>query len=144
LKEQQFSVFLLKKLHQLLLGEKPYSIKDGEWALLDRQLLGVVPLTLSISVAYNVVKQKNTIGLMVTLSCMYEKPYANNKIRLKLFNLKMVTRRKSLCKCHSHPSYPTHAVMQQNHVLAGFCGLCCGKNNNFLFSYFSHLLGLAK
>jgi len=43
------------------------------------------------SVTHNVVKEKTTTGLMATLSCIYEKPYANNKVHLmkKLFNLKM-------------------------------------------------------
>ena len=66
-------------------------MKAEEWALLDRQLLGVIRLTLSRSVAYNVVKEKTTEDLMKALFGMYEKPSANNKVHLmkKLFNLKM-------------------------------------------------------
>ena len=62
-----------------------------EWALLDRQVLGVIRLTLSRFVAHNVVKEKTTIDLMKALSDMYEKLSANNKVHLrkKLFNLKM-------------------------------------------------------
>jgi hypothetical protein len=80
-----------KKLHLPLLGEKPTAMSSEEWALLDRQVLGVVRLTLSRSVAHNVVKEKTTVGLMAALSGMYEKPSANNKVHLmkKLFNLKM-------------------------------------------------------
>ena len=61
------------------------------WTLLDRQVLGVIRLTLSRSVAHNVTKEKTTKELMATLSGMYEKPSANNKVHLmkKLFNLKM-------------------------------------------------------
>ena len=39
-----------KKLHLPLLGEKPATMKDEEWALLDRQVLKVIRLTLSRSV----------------------------------------------------------------------------------------------
>ena len=31
-----------KKLHLLLLGEKPATMKDDEWTLLDRQVLGFI------------------------------------------------------------------------------------------------------
>ena len=81
-----------KKLHLPLLGEKPVTKKDDEWTLLDRQVLGVIRLTLSRSVAHNVVKEKTTSNLMKALSGMYEKSSANNKVHLmkKLFNLKMV------------------------------------------------------
>uniref|UniRef100_A0A2N9FQY2 CCHC-type domain-containing protein n=1 Tax=Fagus sylvatica TaxID=28930 RepID=A0A2N9FQY2_FAGSY len=80
-----------KKLHLPLLGKKPDKMEDAEWALLDRQVLGVIRLTLSRSVAHNVVKETTTVGLMTALSGMYEKPSANNKVHLmkKLFNLKM-------------------------------------------------------
>ena len=80
-----------KKLHLPLLGEKPETMKAEEWALLDRQILGVIRLTLSRSVAHNVVKEKTTVDLMKALSGTYEKLSANNKVHLmkKLFNLKM-------------------------------------------------------
>ena len=80
-----------RKLHLPFLGTKPEAMKVEEWALLDRQVLGVIKLTLSRSVAHNVVKQKTTTDLMKALSGMYEKQSANNKIHLmkKLFNLKM-------------------------------------------------------
>ena len=78
-------------MHLPLLGTKPEAMKAEEWALLDRQVLGVIKLTLSRSVAHNVVKEKNTTDLMKALSGMYEKPSANNKMHLmkKLFNMKM-------------------------------------------------------
>ena len=62
-----------RKLHLLLLGEKPEAMKVEEWALLDRQVLGVIKLTLSSFVAHNVVKEKTTADLMKALSGMYEK-----------------------------------------------------------------------
>ena len=81
-----------KKLHLPLLGTKPKAIKVEKWALLNRQVLGVIRLTLSRSVAHNVVKEKTTADLMKALSSMYEKPLVNNKVHLmkKLFNLKIV------------------------------------------------------
>ena len=63
-----------KKLHLLLLGEKLATMKDDERTLLDRQVPGVIKLTLSRSVAHNFVKEKTTIDLMKALSGMYEKP----------------------------------------------------------------------
>jgi hypothetical protein len=64
---------------------------DNYWALLNRKALAVIRLSLSKSIAHNVVKEKTTSGLMAALSSMYEKPSANNKVHLmkKLFNLKM-------------------------------------------------------
>ena len=53
-----------KKLHLPLLREKPEIMKTKEWPLLDRQVLGVIRLTLSRSVTHNVVKEKITANLM--------------------------------------------------------------------------------
>ena len=50
------------------LGTKPESMKAEEWVLLDRQVLGVIRLTLFRSVAHNVVKEKTTTDLMKALS----------------------------------------------------------------------------
>ena len=82
-----------KKLHLPLLGRKPNNMEEEEeWSFLDRQVLGVIRLTLTRSVAYNIMKEKITVDLMKALSSMYEKPSANKKVHLmkKLFNLKMV------------------------------------------------------
>ena len=80
-----------RKLHLPPLRTKPEAMKAEEWALLDRQVLGVIRLTLSRSIAHNVVKEKTTTDLMKALSDMYEKPSANNKVHMmkKLFNLKV-------------------------------------------------------
>ncbi|KAG6525878.1 hypothetical protein ZIOFF_015849 [Zingiber officinale] len=80
-----------KKLHLPLAGKKPESMSDGDWNLLDRQVLGVIRLTLSKNMAHNVAKETSTEGLMKVLSDMYEKPSANNWVFLmkKLFHLKM-------------------------------------------------------
>ena len=60
--------------------------------LLDKQVLSVIRLTLSRSVAHNVTKEKTTTKLMATLFGMYEKSSTNNNVHLmkKLFNLKMI------------------------------------------------------
>ena len=47
-----------RKLHLPLLGTKPEAMKAEEWAFLDRQVLGVIKLTLSRSVTHNVIKEK--------------------------------------------------------------------------------------
>ena len=80
-----------KKLHMPLLRSKLKTMKAEEWALLNRQVLGVIRLTLSRFVPHNVVKEKTTTNLMKALSGIYEKPSANNKVHLmkKLFNLKI-------------------------------------------------------
>ena len=52
-----------KKLHLPLLGTKPETMKDEDWNLLDRQVLGVIRLTLSRSIAHDVVKEKTTVGI---------------------------------------------------------------------------------
>lgn len=80
-----------KKLYQPLSGDKPDDMTQEEWNLLDRQALGVIRLTLAKNVAFNIVNEKTTVGLMKTLSDMYEKPSAANKVYLmrRLFNLKM-------------------------------------------------------
>ena len=80
-----------KKLHLSLLGEKPESMLAADWTLLDKQVLGVIRLTLSKSIVHNVTKEKTIAELMAALSRMYEKLSVNNKVHLmkKLFNLKM-------------------------------------------------------
>ena len=59
-------------------------MEEEEWSLLDKQVLGVIRLTLIRSVAHNVVKEKTTVDLMKALSSMYEKPSANNKVHLMM------------------------------------------------------------
>ena len=79
-----------EKLHLPLLGKKPDTMKDEEWNLLDKQVLAVIRLTLLRSIVHNAVKEKTAMDLMKTLSSMYKKPSANNKVHMMktLFNLK--------------------------------------------------------
>nr|TKS15539.1 hypothetical protein D5086_0000032340 [Populus alba] len=56
-----------KKLHLPLLGSKPEKMEAEEWQLLDRQVLGIIRLSLSRRVAHNVTKEKSTAKLMESL-----------------------------------------------------------------------------
>ncbi|CAM9000198.1 unnamed protein product [Rhodiola kirilowii] len=79
-----------KDLHQPL-DEKSKDMKDEEWKLLDRKAMSAVRLSLSREVAHHTVKSKTTKEMMETLSALYEKPSASNKVHLmrRLFNLRM-------------------------------------------------------
>ncbi|GJZ42788.1 hypothetical protein Tco_0590043 [Tanacetum coccineum] len=63
-----------KKLHEPLAEAKPTGMKAKDWALLDRQALGAIRLSLAKNVAYNVVNEKTAYDLFKALSNMYEKP----------------------------------------------------------------------
>ena len=80
-----------KDLHELLLGVKPDTMTMEQWKLKDRQALGLIRLTLSKAVVFNIIKEKTTSDLLKALSNMYEKPSAMNKVYLmrRLFNLQM-------------------------------------------------------
>nr|KYP53220.1 Retrovirus-related Pol polyprotein from transposon TNT 1-94 [Cajanus cajan] len=80
-----------KKLYQPLSKNKPETISQEDWELLDWQGLGVVKLTLAKNVAYNIVNEKMTYGLIKALSNIYEKPSTSNKVFLirQLVNTKM-------------------------------------------------------
>ena len=80
-----------KDLHEPLTGVKSKSMTEEKWKLKDRQALGLIRLTLSKNVVFNIVKEKTTSDLLKALSNMYEKPSAMNKVYLmrRLFNLQM-------------------------------------------------------
>ena len=76
-------------IENYLYGKKPNTMKDEEWNLLDRHVLGVIQLTLLRLVVHNVVIKKTTVHIMKALFGIYIKPSANNKVHLmKKFNLK--------------------------------------------------------
>ncbi|GJR97628.1 NB-ARC domains-containing protein [Tanacetum coccineum] len=79
------------KLHEPLSETKPVGIKHEDWAQLDRQALGVVRLSLAKNVAFNILNEKTTLGLLKSLSNMYEKPSVSKKVFLikQLVNTKM-------------------------------------------------------
>ncbi|VFQ92713.1 unnamed protein product [Cuscuta campestris] len=76
-----------KDLHEPLTGVKPDSMTEEQWKLKDRQALGMIRLTLTKNVAFNIVKENTTAGLMKALSNMYEKPYAMNKALILLSSM---------------------------------------------------------
>ena len=61
-----------KELHEPLTRVKPESMTEEKWKLKDRQALGLIRLTLSRNVAFNIVKEKTTSDLLKALSNMYE------------------------------------------------------------------------
>ena len=71
--------------------KKPAATKDEEWEILDIKALGMIRLSLEVSVVFNISKAKTTKGLMDTLAKLYEKPSASNKVFImkRLFNMKM-------------------------------------------------------
>jgi len=92
--KMQMEDYLYQKDLYLPLGGKtkmPTGMKDKEWNLLDRKALGTIRLCLAVSVAFNISKETTTKGLMQTLSKLYQKPLASNKVFLmkRLFNMKM-------------------------------------------------------
>ncbi|PKU64413.1 Retrovirus-related Pol polyprotein from transposon TNT 1-94 [Dendrobium catenatum] len=63
-----------------------------EWEVLDQITLGLIQLSLSLYVLFNIVNEMTTFNLMVELNKMYEKPSDLNKVFLmkKLFNINML------------------------------------------------------
>ncbi|KAD4889467.1 hypothetical protein E3N88_21540 [Mikania micrantha] len=64
---------------------------EASWAALDRKAMAVIRLSLSKSVAFNILKETTACGIMQALTNMYEKPSAANKVFLikELVNTKM-------------------------------------------------------
>ena len=80
-----------KDLHEPLLGVKLDNMTMEKWKLKDLQALGLIRLTLSRNVVFNIIKEKTTSNLLKALANMYEKSSAMNKMYLmrRLFNLQM-------------------------------------------------------
>ena len=55
------------------------AMKDEEWEILDIKALGMIRLSMAASVAFNILKEKTTKGLMDALAKLYEKPSVSNK-----------------------------------------------------------------
>jgi hypothetical protein len=51
------------------------TMKDKEWEILDRKVLGTIQLSLTASVAFNILKEKTMKGLMDALAKLYENPW---------------------------------------------------------------------
>ena len=80
--KMQVEDLLYQKLYLPLDGitKKPEIMSMEDWEVLDRKALGLIRLSLSSSVAFNIVNEKTTVDLMAALTKMYEKPSASNKI----------------------------------------------------------------
>jgi hypothetical protein len=92
--KMQMEDYLYQKDLFLPLGgvaKKSIAMKDKEWEIIDRKAPGMIWLSLTASVAFNISKEKTTKGLMDALAKLYEKPLASNKVFLmkRLFNMKM-------------------------------------------------------
>eukprot|EP00253_Pinus_taeda_P016322 PITA_16322 len=70
-----------KDLYLPLSGKtkKLMAMIDVEWNILDRKALRIVRLCLAMSVAFNILKETMTEGLIQALAKLYEKPLASNK-----------------------------------------------------------------
>ncbi|KAK3031401.1 hypothetical protein RJ639_037399 [Escallonia herrerae] len=69
-----------KDLYLPLVGEKPEAMNASEWAILDRNALATVRLSLTPQVAFNISKEKTTAAVMKALEKLYEKPSANLRL----------------------------------------------------------------
>jgi hypothetical protein len=72
--------------------KKPMIMKDEEWEVLDRKALGMIWLSLTVLVAFNILKGNIMNELMDALDKLYEKPSTSNKVFLMkiLINMNML------------------------------------------------------
>jgi hypothetical protein len=92
--KMQMEDYLYHKDIFLALGGKEKqsaSIKDEEWEILDKKILGMILLCLATSMAFNISKEMTMKDLMKALAKLYGKPLTSNKVFLmkRLFNMKM-------------------------------------------------------
>ena len=92
--KMQMKDYLCQKDLYLPLDEKrkqPATIKDEEWEVLDRKVLGKVQSFLASLVAFDISREKIIEVVMSTLAKLYEKPSTSNKAFLMkvLFNRKI-------------------------------------------------------
>eukprot|EP00253_Pinus_taeda_P025004 PITA_25004 len=81
--KMQMEDYLYQKDLYLPLGgksKKSTDMEDEEWNLLNRRALGTIRLCLAASVAFNILKETMTEGLIKALEKIYEKPSASNKL----------------------------------------------------------------
>lgn len=71
------------------LKNKPTSMKDEEWEILDRSTMRTIRFSLKASITFNISKEKKMVDLMKALAKLYEKPSTSNKVFLMkhLFNM---------------------------------------------------------
>ncbi|MFS7970494.1 putative RNA-directed DNA polymerase [Helianthus anomalus] len=76
------ALLVQKDLDIVLTGVRPERVEPTDWESKDRKARAVVTLALSKTVAFNIMKETTTSGMMLALSNMYEKPSAANKVFL--------------------------------------------------------------
>jgi hypothetical protein len=74
--------------------KNPTAMKDEEWEILDRKSLGMIRLSLVVSVAFNILKEKTMKDLMDTLAKLYEKTSVSNQVLALGYERKRRTRKK--------------------------------------------------
>jgi hypothetical protein len=75
--KMQLEDYLYHKNLFLPLGgieKKLTTMKDEDWEALERKALGMIRLSLAVSVVFNISKEKTTKELMDALNKLYEKP----------------------------------------------------------------------
>jgi len=89
--KMQIEDLLVQKYLDVALGDKAEKMSDVEWAGLDWKAMSVIRLSLSKNVAFNILNEKTTKGIMEALSNMYEKPSAANNVFMirELVNTRM-------------------------------------------------------
>jgi hypothetical protein len=75
--------YLYQKDLFLLFGgieNNPMTMKDEKWEVLHRKKLGMIRMSLAVSVDFNISKEKETKELMDAFAKLHEKPSASNKV----------------------------------------------------------------
>ncbi|KAI3780481.1 hypothetical protein L2E82_10462 [Cichorium intybus] len=92
--KMQLEALLCQKYLDVVLGDKPEKMEkaaEDAWNSKDKKAKAVITLSLERSVAFNIMKETTTRGMMDALTNMYEKPSAANKVFLmrELFTTRM-------------------------------------------------------
>ena len=90
----QLEALLCQKDLDVVLGDKPEKMEkaaEDAWNSKDKKAKAVITLSLTKSVAFNIMNETTARGMMEALSNMYEKPSAANKVFLmrELFTTRM-------------------------------------------------------
>ena len=92
--KMQLEALLCQKDLDMVLGDKPEKMEkaaEDAWNSKDKKAKAVITLSLTKSVAFNIMNETTARGMMEALSNMYEKPSAANKVFLmrELFTTRM-------------------------------------------------------
>ncbi|KAL4585413.1 hypothetical protein LXL04_010033 [Taraxacum kok-saghyz] len=92
--KMQLEALLCQKDLDMVLGDKPEKMEkaaEDAWNSKDKKANAVISLSLTKSVAFNIMNETTARGMMEALSNMYEKPSAANKVFLmrELFTTRM-------------------------------------------------------